>query len=100
MANKALVAKIFGDVIFGEANFSLTYASSIFDHLVFSFASFSVAVVGKQSEYYQNYPFVVGILASTSGDIIKLSYDLLSAATHTCHDFIMGKDYFSVTEEL
>ena len=56
-----------------------------------SFASFSVTVMAKQSSHYQNYPFAVGILASTAGDLLKLTYDV-------GYDLMVGKD-FSVTVE-
>ena len=64
-------------------------------HLAYSFASFSVVAVRKHSKHYHDYSFSVGIIASTAGDLIKLSYD----AIHTCYDLMIGKD-FATTEAL
>ena len=94
IANKVLIAKMISDIPVNEFQISVEYATSMLLQLKNSFVSFAIVSVATKSTVYQDHPFATGILVSTAGDLMKLSYD----AAHVCYDLIMGKDASTAIE--
>ena len=86
IANKVLIAKMSSDISVNVAQLSVEYATSALFELATSFTAFSIVIAAKQSLVYQNHPFAIGLLASTAGDLTKLSYD----TAYVCYDLMIG----------
>ena len=93
-ANKILVAKVVSDACVSGIDFSSEYASSLVLHLASSIASFSTIVFVEQIEFYNNHPFITGVIAGTASEGVSLLYD----AANMMQNYMLGEDSSLVSE--
>ena len=88
LANKIIIAKAVSDAMISGIDLSPQYyAASMLSYVANSLALISAIGFAQQTEFYENHPFVTGVIATTASDLTKLCYD----TTYTAYDYLTGK---------
>ena len=95
LANKIIIAKAVSDAMISGIDLSPQYAASILSYVANSLASISAIGFAQQTEFYENHPFVTGVIATTASDLTKLCYD----TAYTSYDYLTGKSSSAALEE-
>lgn len=96
IANKMLISKVSSDLVTYGMNLPSNYALSTLSYIANSFATFYIIGqhrhIDYESQLYKKHSFIIGAVAATSTDLLKLAHDI-----YDC--FIGQSSQISILEE-